>query len=62
MTVTTPRRPGPDLSEIELDSLLKRLHLANLRRVFREAITRAEEEQWYGAGGGVLTSALASPT
>jgi DNA replication protein DnaC len=46
MTVSTPRRPGPDLSEIELDALLKRLHLANLRRVFREAITRAEEEQW----------------
>jgi len=46
MTVSTPRRPGLDLSEVELDSLLKRLHLANLRRVFREAITRAEEEQW----------------
>jgi DNA replication protein DnaC len=48
MTVSTPRCPGPglDLSEIELDALLKRLHLANLRRVFREAITRAEEEQW----------------
>jgi DNA replication protein DnaC len=46
MTVSTPRRPGPDLSEIELDTLLKRLHLANLRRVFREAIARAEEEQW----------------
>jgi DNA replication protein DnaC len=46
MTVSTPRRPGPDLPEVELDALLKRLHLANLRRVFREAITRAEEEQW----------------
>ncbi|HEU4353987.1 MAG TPA: IS21-like element helper ATPase IstB, partial [Actinomycetota bacterium] len=48
MTVLTPRcsGPGPDLSEVELDALLKRLHLANLRRVFREAITRAEEEQW----------------
>jgi len=44
MTVSTPRRPGPglDLSEIELDALLKRLHLANLRRVYHDAITRAE--------------------
>ena len=48
MTAPTPRRPGPglDLSEIELDALLKRLHLANLRRVYHDAITRAEEEQW----------------
>ena len=48
MTVSTPRRPGPglDLSEIELDALLKRLHLANLRRVYHDAITRAEDEQW----------------
>jgi DNA replication protein DnaC len=48
MTAPTPRRPGPglDLSEIELDALLKRLHLANLRRVYHDAITRAEDEQW----------------
>lgn len=48
MTAPTPRCPGPglDLSEIELDALLKRLHLANLRRVYHDAITRAEEEQW----------------
>ena len=46
MTVSIPRRPGPDVSEIELDALLKRLHLANLRRVYHDAIKRAEEEQW----------------
>jgi DNA replication protein DnaC len=48
MTVSTPRRPSPalDLSEIELDALLKRLHLANLRRVYHDVIVRAEEEQW----------------
>lgn len=30
----------------ELDSLLKRLHLANARRVWRPLVQRAEKEQW----------------
>lgn len=30
----------------ELDALLKRLHLANARRVWREFVQRAEKEQW----------------
>lgn len=34
------------LTDIDLDSLLKRLHLANARRVWRELIVRAETEQW----------------
>jgi len=33
-------------TDIDLDSLLKRLHLANARRVWRELIVRAEAEQW----------------
>ena len=32
-------------TEIDLDSLLKRLHLANARRIWRELIVRAEREQ-----------------
>lgn len=32
--------------EVELDGLFKRLHLANARRVWRDLIMRAEEEQW----------------
>ena len=44
---TSPRpRPGPDLSTVELDALLKRLHLANMRHVHAAAIARAETEQW----------------
>ena len=31
---------------IDLDSLLKRLHLANTRRIWRDLIVRAETEQW----------------
>ena len=46
MTTSPARRPGPDLSTVELDALLKRLHLANMRRVHAEAIARAETEQW----------------
>jgi DNA replication protein DnaC len=51
MSVFTPHcglgpGPGPGLSELELDALLKRLHLANTRRIYRQVITRAEEEQW----------------
>jgi hypothetical protein len=45
--MTTPSaRPRPDLSSLELDALLKRLHLANMRHVHAEAIARAETEQW----------------
>ena len=33
-------------NEVELDGLFKRLHLANARRVWRDLITRAEQEQW----------------
>jgi DNA replication protein DnaC len=32
--------------ELSLDVLLRRLHLANTRRTFRELIARAESEQW----------------
>ena len=32
--------------EIDLDALLKRLHLANARRVWRDLIGRAEQEGW----------------
>jgi DNA replication protein DnaC len=31
---------------LDLDRLLKRLHLANARRIWRELIVRAETEQW----------------
>ncbi len=30
----------------DLDTLLKRLHLANARRVWRDLVQRAEKEQW----------------
>ena len=33
-------------STTDLDSLLKRLHLANARRVWRDLVQRAEKEQW----------------
>jgi len=33
-------------TDIDLDSLLKRLHLANTRRIWRDLIVRAETEQW----------------
>ena len=42
MTTVPARRPGPDLSTVELDALLKRLHLANMRHVHTAAIARAE--------------------
>jgi DNA replication protein DnaC len=32
--------------DIDLDRLLKRLHLANARRIWRDLIQRAEAEQW----------------
>ncbi len=31
---------------VDLDPLLKRLHLANTRRVWRDVVARAEREQW----------------
>jgi DNA replication protein DnaC len=33
-------------SDIDLDALLKRLHLANARRAWRDLVVRAEKEQW----------------
>lgn len=33
-------------SNIDLDAMLKRLHLANARRVWRDLVQRAEKEQW----------------
>jgi hypothetical protein len=33
-------------SEIQIDPLLKRLHLANTRRIWRELVARAEKESW----------------
>jgi DNA replication protein DnaC len=34
------------LPEIDLDRLLKRLHLANTRRIWRDLLQRAEQEEW----------------
>jgi DNA replication protein DnaC len=34
------------LSEVPVEALLKRLHLANARRIYRDLIARAEQEQW----------------
>lgn len=36
--------PLPD--DVDLDRFFKRLHLANARRVWRDLIARAEQEQW----------------
>jgi DNA replication protein DnaC len=33
-------------SDADLDGMLKRLHLANARRVWRDLVVRAEKEQW----------------
>lgn len=42
---------------VNIDDLLKRLHLANARRSWRELVTRAEKEQWsYERFLGVLVS------
>jgi DNA replication protein DnaC len=35
-----------DLSDVQLDALLKRLHLANTRHAWRELVQRAEREEW----------------
>jgi hypothetical protein len=34
-----------DLTDAQLDALLKRLHLANARRAWRELVRRAEREE-----------------
>ena len=44
--MTVSNHTGPALSEVELDALLRRLNLANTRRVYGQVITRAEQEQW----------------
>src|SRR2546428_231290 len=36
----------PSMREVDVDGLLKRLHLANARRVWRDLIRRAEVGQW----------------
>ena len=35
-----------DLSDVQFDALLKRLHLANTRRAWRELVQRAERDEW----------------
>src|SRR5213594_258533 len=35
-----------DLSDVQFDVLLKRLHLANTRRAWRDLVQRAEREEW----------------
>lgn len=35
-----------DLTDAQLDAFLKRLHLANARRAWRELVQRAEREEW----------------
>jgi DNA replication protein DnaC len=35
-----------DLTDAQLDAFLKRLHLANARRAWRELVLRAEREEW----------------
>ena len=48
---------NPVPAEIDLEAVLKRLNLANTRRVYRSLIRRAESEQWsYGDFLSVLVS------
>jgi DNA replication protein DnaC len=35
-----------NLTDVQFDALLKRLHLANARRAWRELVQRAEREEW----------------
>ncbi|MGH7819808.1 MAG: IS21-like element helper ATPase IstB [Candidatus Binatia bacterium] len=35
-----------NLTDLDLDALLKRLHLAHSRRLYRELIARAEKDEW----------------
>ena len=39
-------KSAPMPSDVDLDGLLKRLHLANTRRVWKDVVLRAEQEQW----------------
>lgn len=42
-----PTAPTPTaLPAVDLDALLKRLHLANARRVWRDLLARAERDEW----------------
>jgi DNA replication protein DnaC len=34
------------LTDVDVDAMLKRLHLANARRVWRDMVARAEKEDW----------------
>jgi DNA replication protein DnaC len=45
MTRPRPTAPAP-LPAVDLDAFLKRLHLANARRVWRDLLARAEAEEW----------------
>src|SRR5262249_12910089 len=38
--------PRMNTDDINIDALLKRLHLANARRTWRDLVARAEKEQW----------------
>lgn len=40
------RAAAPPPPDIDLDALLKRLHLANARRAWRDLLVRAEQEEW----------------
>jgi DNA replication protein DnaC len=42
----TSRSAAPQLAEHDLDRLLKRLNLANTRRVWRDLLLRAERDAW----------------
>lgn len=49
MTATPRARRGPSsapMPDVDLDRLFKRLHLANTRRVWRDLLGRAEQEDW----------------
>ena len=43
-TATPLARPAT--AQVDLDALLKRLHLANTRRVWRDLLVRAEQDEW----------------
>ena len=45
MMRTQTALPAP-IPAVDLDPLLKRLHLANTRRVWRDLLGRAEQEEW----------------
>ena len=42
----TQRAAVAPIPQVDLDQFLKRLHLANTRRVWRDLVQRAEKEQW----------------